>query len=105
TAMETEPGVLFDALALPLGPAAVERLNHNGQVAEYIQNQYRHCKPILAFEPAVALLEGAGAFPRLPDGEPDPGIVVGNGEDAIAAFIEALAKRRHFERESDPPRV
>lgn len=48
----------------------------------------------------------AGASARLPDGEPDPGIIVGKEPaEAMEAFIAALAMRRHFARETDPPVV
>ena len=74
---------------------------------EFIKLQYRHCKTILALEGAGALLEGAGISPRLPDGSDDPGLlVVENGHDASAeAFIKAIARHRHFERQMDPPPI
>ena len=46
--METAPAVLFDALVLPSGKAAIEVLGRSGQAMEFIKLQYRHCKPILA---------------------------------------------------------
>jgi catalase len=41
-------------------------------------------------------------------GEADPGLLLMEGDDTsgvVAAFIAAIAKHRHFERETDPPRV
>ena len=46
--------------------------------------------------------DAAGIDGTLPSGEADPGIVQGTDVDA---FIEAMAKHRHFERETDPPMV
>jgi catalase len=106
--MENEPAVLFDALVVADGAAAIERLARDGRSAEYIKEQYRHCKPILALGAASGLLDGAGATSVLPDGTPDPGIVVwdkGRVETALKAFIVAIARHRHFERERDPPLV
>lgn len=105
---ENEPSVLFDALVLPDGADAVERLRADGRVAEYIKDQYRHCKSILAVGASQALVEGAGAFVRLPDGSPDPGLVLSGAEalaPAIARFIDAVAAHRHWQRETDPPLV
>ena len=106
--METAPAVLFDALVLPSGKAAIEVLGRSGQAMEFIKLQYRHCKPILALKGAGALLEGAGISPTLPDGSADPGLVVleeqGDGEVA-EAFVQAIARHRHFERQMDPPLV
>jgi len=44
----------------------------------------------------------------LPSGKPDPGLIRledGQLDDGIAQFIEAIAKHRHFARETDPPLV
>jgi catalase len=41
-----------------------------------------------------------------PVGDPDPGVVVGSSKgkgDAVARFAKALARHRHYERDSDPP--
>ena len=46
-----------------------------GQAVEFIQAQYRHCKPILALGTATALLEAAGVKAALPDGSADPGVI------------------------------
>jgi catalase len=105
--MENEPAILFDALVLPAGELAVQALATLGHAAECIKDTYRHCKPILALGESAALIEAAGAFTHLPDGEPDPGVVIGKeaGDDAVERFLEALRTRRHFEREADPPPV
>ena len=55
-----------------------------------------------------ALLEGAGIWTELPDGDPDPGVLHREGREigkALEPFVAALVKHRHFERETDPPRV
>ena len=94
-------------------------------------DQYRHCKPIFALGAgALRLFETIGVSPKLPDGSPDPGIVCATDSAAveqpareltepaesekaypnepsgsIGQFLTALARRRHFEREEDPPPV
>ena len=103
--IETTPSVLYDAVVLPDGDGAVEALLANGQALEFVKDQYRHCKTILAFGGAAAILRSAGIPETLPDGSADPGLVIdatGAGPDV---FITALAKHRHFGRETDPPRV
>src|SRR3954470_16653153 len=103
--VEATPSVLYDAVVLPDGAAAVQALLANGQALEFVKDQYRHCKTILAFGGAAAILRAAGIPETLPDGTADPGLVVdatGAGPDV---FIAALAKHRHFARETDPPRV
>ena len=61
------------------------------------------------FAPEVkALLEKAGVPLTLADGKPDPGLILAMSSKAQAAaaqFIEGVARHRHPERETDPPRV
>ena len=100
--------MLYDAVVLPDGAEAVKELAKLGHAMEFVKDQYRHCKPILAFGASSGLLEGAGIFATLPSGEKDPGVLLceeGNVTKAVAAFVDALAQHRHFERETLPPRV
>jgi catalase len=106
SSLENSPGVLFDAVVLPDGDASVQTLSRSGQAAEFIQNQYRHGKTLLALGAARTLLEAQGIAATLPSGEPDPGVLLGDtAEAAVAHFIAAVSKHRHPARESDPPVV
>ena len=104
--LEAAPAVLYDALVLPDGAEAISALRADGRTLEFIKDQYRHCKPILALGAGEQLLAACGIDAALPDGQPDPGLIIAS--DASAAtddFIAAIAKHRHFARETDPPRV
>jgi catalase len=106
--MEATPAVLYDALVLPdATAAAVQRLATDGRTLEFLKDQYRHCKPILAMGSASTLLNKAGIPPTLPSGKLDPGLLLGASGDAgpEEAFIKALGQHRHFARETDPPSV
>jgi catalase len=106
--LETMPAVLFDALALPGGKAAVEQLGNVGQALEFIKEQYRHAKPVLALGAAADLVENAGVPALLSTGAPDPGVIVGrhaSAGDLLARFVTAIGKHRHHEREMDPPTI
>ena len=101
--MENSPSVLFDALVVPDGSAAVQALAENGLTMEFIKDQFRHCKTILALGAGRKLLEMAGIGPAMDE---DPGILLAKGADAgkaATSFIEAIAAHRHHSRESDPP--
>ena len=100
--LENEPGFLFDALVLPNGDGVADALSRDGHTLEFIRDQHRHCKAMLVMPASEALLKAAGLTPALPSGEADPGIVQGMDVDA---FIAAMARHRHFERETDPPKV
>ncbi len=108
--LENEPGFLFDALVLPDGDEGVAALAQDGHTMEFIKDQFRHCKTILAFGAASALLGKAG-LPASMDksfAQGGTGILVADASDADRAateFIAALARHRHFGREMDPPLV
>jgi len=106
--LETMPAVLFDALAVPGGQDAVKRLGNVGHALEFIKEQYRHAKAILALGAGADLVENAGVPSKLSTGAPDPGVIIGRGAgagDLIAKFVTAVARHRHHEREMDPPEL
>ena len=106
--METGPSVVWDGLVVPTGERATQSLLESGHAMEFVKDHYRHCKTILVLGSAAALLEKAGIPPELPTGEPDPGLIKQGGDavdEALRTFSEALTKHRHYDRETDPPRV
>jgi catalase len=106
--LETTPSVLYDAVVVPGGKLAVKALGNVGQALEFLKDQYRHCKPILAIAEGTDLLQNAAVPATLLDGTPDPGLLLfpdGLDSNALARFVEAIAKHRHFERAMDPPTV
>jgi len=73
---------------------------------DFVREQHRHGKTLLALDDGKALLDAAGIPPALPSGAADPGIVTGSAKGkthAVGAFAKALARHRHYERETDPP--
>ena len=104
--LETAPSVVWDAMVVPAFDEALAGL---GQAVDFAKDQYRHGKAILALGDGSALVDAAKLPDALPDGRPDPGVVVagrrGGADSAVAAFIAAVAKHRVYERETDPPKV
>jgi catalase len=102
---EAAPSVLFDAVVVPDGSAA-QILAGIGNAIEFVKDQYRHCKTILALGEGDRLLAAAGIPEKLADGGEDPGLMrARDGAEVVAQFIDAIARHRHLERYSDPPRV
>ena len=58
--LENSPAVLFDALVLPGGTEAVDALCLDGRTLEFVKDQYRHCKTILALGDSSRILGKAG---------------------------------------------
>ena len=98
--MENSPPVLFDAVILPDGAAGVKALAADGHTMEFVQNQFRHCKTILALGASRTLLEKAGIGDAT-----DKGLLLlaANDRNAARSFMTAVAMHRHPERETDPP--
>jgi catalase len=74
--LEAAPAVLYDAVVLLDGDEAMSALRADGRTLEFIKDQYRHCKPILALGPGKQLLDACGIDATLPDGQPDPGLII-----------------------------
>jgi len=101
--VDAAPSVLFDAVVIAGGKAA-ENLAGDGRMVEFVKDQYRHCKAILALGEDSVVLAKAGIRPA----SGDSGLIVGAEDDidtAVTAFERAVGRHRAFERESDPPRV
>src|SRR5207247_2227127 len=95
--LETMPSVLFDAVAVPDGESGADDLGALGQALEFLKDQYRHAKPILFLGSGVSVLEEAG----IPTDDSDDWAVVSD----VGAFLEALARRRNWDRQIDPPPI
>jgi catalase len=95
--LETMPSVLFDAVVVPDGDAGADELGSLGQALEFLKDQYRHAKPICYLGSGLAVLEEAG----VPTDDAEDWAVVDN----VGDFMAALARRRNWDRQIDPPPV
>ena len=106
--VEATPSVMYDAVVIAPGSAAVAALARDGRVLEFLRDAYRHDKPILALGAGRQLVTAANLPTTLPDGAPDPGLIqadTGELAAALDAFEAALAQHKVYARETDPPRV
>jgi catalase len=98
--LETMPSAMWDAVVIDGSADALAR------VGVAVELQFRHGKAMLIAGDAPALLAAAG----LADMPSDTGFIAMNGgkpalEDALAAFVKAVASHKHYERETDPAAV
>ncbi|WP_406622904.1 catalase [Acidovorax sp. SDU_ACID1] len=99
---ENSPGFLFDGLVIAGGQAGAKALQRDDHVGDFIRDQYRHCKPILAIGAATGLLDQALAPAGLEAAEPtDPALIRSeSGAQAdLDAFLMGLSAPRDFSRE------
>jgi catalase len=110
--VESSPSALWDAVVLPAGAAAQAALARSPAVVRFVQDQYRHGKPILQLGADHGLMARLGLPPVLPDGRSDPALLRrADGGDEVGQrrlvrdFLEALALPRRFDRgPACPPR-
>jgi catalase len=97
--LETMPSPMWDALVIDASADAMAKV---GPAVEFVKEQFRHCKTILLAGPAPALLAAAGI-----EAPGDAGFIdaQGRARDAIDAFVQAVARHKHYEREKDPSPV
>jgi catalase len=104
----TVSSVLFDAVYVPGGETAIAALKNEAQAIEFLQDAFKHYKPIAASGAGAALLASAGitgakAHPEAgPDANPQAGVVTG-GKNVASEFIAAIAEHRHWNRGLKPP--
>lgn len=103
--LENAPGFLFDALLIPDGSKAVKALLGNEQALDFVKDQFRHCKTILALgagrQVLETFLEMAGSGEAMGGG---PGLLFADSAKAggiASIFIESIAAHRHFYPERD----
>jgi catalase len=108
----TASSVLFDAVYVPGGKAAIEALKREGQAIEFLVDAFKHYKTIAATGTGADLLAKAGitgAEPHPeagPDADPTAGVIVGSDKETSRVakqFIAAIAKHRHWNRGLKPP--
>jgi catalase len=89
----TTASVLFDAVYVPGGEKG---LLDNADAIHFINEAYRHCKPIATDETGLLNQTYAGAKLKK-GGAAAAGIVTGKGK--VKEFIEAIKQGRFWERE------
>jgi catalase len=106
----TTASVLYDAIYIPGGKENIEALKMQGDAIHFVNEAFRHCKPLGATGAGVELLKAA----NLPDikyagqestdkAVSDKGVVTAMHSDNRSfndSFIAAIAKHRHWDREN-----
>ena len=94
---EIAPSVLWDAVVVVGGASSGEAFANDGELQEFLRDQYHHCKPVIAIGPSD-ILDAARVPLQLPGGDPDDGVTV-LGDVDIEQIVRAIARRRYFDRQ------
>jgi catalase len=96
----TMPSVVFDGLFVPGGAKSVAALSRSADAVLFVQELYRHCKPVVAQDEGATLLSTS----RIPSShDVANGVLIGaskNGRTLAKQFASALAQHRFWSRES-----
>lgn len=93
----TASSVMFDAIFIPSGEKSVNALLKCGHSKRFIDEAYRHCKPIGAIGKGIELVDAC----LTKSSSNESGIINAGKDDAsfLKSFKEAIAKHRFWERE------
>jgi len=91
--MEGMPSVLVDGVLVPAGKASLQALGESGLAKHYLLEAYKHLKAIGLAKDAKALLDKLGL-------KEDKGLLVGDDQKAVDAFVKAVEGHRVWEREA-----
>jgi len=105
----TVESVMYDAVFIPGGKKFIEKLKKNGDAIHFVNEAFKHCKSIAALGEGVKFLRecrlpGISISTTIPgDFSSEKGVITGNPgtlDKFMEAFIEAIAKHRHWDRET-----
>jgi len=100
----TGASVMFDAIYVPGGAQSVEMLKMNVEALDFINEAFKHCKPIAATGEGVELLKASmiqGVTLADSSMQDDKGVVTtqnADGSEIAKSFIQAIAQHRHWTR-------
>lgn len=98
---QSTASVLFDAVYVADGAASVAKLQEDADAVRFVNEAYRHCKPVAASGAGIELLKSA-AYPGAVDILGAEGVVTSADAQVAAlasAFIAAMAQHRYWNRE------
>ncbi len=100
--LETMPSPMWDAVVVD---GSAEALAKVGPAVEFVKEQFRHCKTILMLGSAPGLLAAAGVDDPSDAGFIDAASQGLSAKNAVDTFAKALARHKHYQRETDPSPV
>jgi catalase len=88
----TTASVLYDAVYVPGGADSVNALQGSGDALHFIQEAFKHYKPVAASGEGADFFQAAGIAA-------EPGVVTGENGTITSAFLEAIGQHRFWDRQ------
>jgi catalase len=95
--LDGAPSVLYDAVAILADADGASRLAELPGARDFVSDAFAHCKFVGYSEAVTALFDAVGLGDKT-----DGGFIAlnGNGNGSAAAFLDACAPLRHWDREA-----
>ena len=91
--MEGMPSIMFDGIVVPAGKASLDALGASGLAKHFLLEGYKHLKAIALAKEGKALLDSLGL-------KEDKGLLLGDDQKTVDAFVKAVEGHRVWEREA-----
>ena len=99
----TVASVLYDAVYIPGGADSISTLSAEADAIHFVNEAYKHCKPIAADSEARPVLEstyfGRKTLKNKSESLNKDGVILESGTKLSGIFIDAIAQHRFWERE------
>jgi catalase len=93
----TAASVLFDAVYVPGGTNAAASLEAEANAVHFLNEAFKHCKPIAAHQDAMQVLEATYFSKKV---ENDEGVIISSDAKQLATdFLAAIKQHRFWDRE------
>jgi catalase len=102
----TAASVLYDAVYVPAGTNSVATLAAEANAVHFLNEAFKHCKPIAADEGALQVLQATYFAAKLPEDDSDEtamreGLVINSNLQKLSMqFSKAIAMHRFWDREN-----
>ena len=101
----TTASVLYDAVYVPGGTNSIATLEAEADAVHFLNEAFKHCKPIASDRDALQVLQATYFGRKLPEDDSEgsamrEGVVIHEDIDILSKrFIAAIAQHRFWERE------
>ena len=100
----TAASVMYDAVYIPSGVNSVATIEAEANAIHFLNEAFKHCKPIAADDYAIQVLEATYFANKLPDDFSDEdvlreGIILNKPDKLLPQFIKSIAMHRFWDRE------
>jgi catalase len=102
----TTPSVVYDAVYVPAGVKSVATLAADADAVHFLNEAFKHCKPIAGSAASMPVFEAGNFYKKLPENNSETtvikeGVVISDDHAELAEmFVLAIKQHRFWKRET-----